>query len=373
MSADKADSAVTSAVELRLKRSVDYFPAADGSVYLLRPGGEDLTVKEPSARDRVVLELLAEGYVGEAALEEACEERGVAAGDIAGALADLEATGVLERAGGEASISPDERERYDRQLIYFADLAKPGTAAEELQLRLRDATVVVLGTGGLGSWTACGLVCAGVGSLVLVDDDRVDLSNLNRQLLFDERDLGQSKIETARRRLEAHNSELRVRTVERRVRSTNDLADLVDGADLLIVTADWPPYDLPRWVNTACLAAGVPYVTAGQVLPLIRIGPMVIPGRSACLECQERSARRDYPLYDELVDFRTASPADAATLGASSGIVGSMLAMEAIHLLTGSVTPASVDAALLLDVKTMGIVSEQVERDPDCPACGNLG
>jgi bacteriocin biosynthesis cyclodehydratase domain-containing protein len=354
----------------RLKRSIDCFTASNGSVYLLRTGsGGDLTVREPSDRDRLLLEVLAAGYVSEAALADACTQQGIAADGITGALADLEAAGVVERTGGEGLLSPRERERYDRQLIYFSDLAEPGTAAEELQLRLRDATVVVLGTGGLGTWAACGLACGGVGSLVLVDDDRVDLSNLNRQLLFGEQDLGKSKVETARRVLGAHNSDLRIRTVERRVRGPEDLTDLVAGADLLIVTADWPPYDLPRWVNAACLETGVPYLTAGQMLPLIRIGPLVIPGRSACLECQERQARRAHPLYDELVEFRTANPADAATLGASSGIVGSMLSMEAVHLLTGAMPPASVDAALILDVQTMEITREKVERDPDCPAC----
>jgi molybdopterin-synthase adenylyltransferase len=146
---------------------------------------------------------------------------------------------------------------------------------------------------------------------------------------------------------------------------------VLDGADLLIATADWPPYDLPRWINSACLEADVPYITSGQILPLIRIGPMVIPGRSACLECQERHARGAYPLYDELAEFRTAKPADAATLGASSGVVGSMVAMEAIHLLTGEVTPASVDTALIFDLRTMELTREEVARDPGCTACGS--
>jgi molybdopterin-synthase adenylyltransferase len=361
------------AVEYRLKRSIDAFPASDGELYLLRTGsGEDHVVKDPTERDRAILELLGKGYVTEAGIVDELRRRGVDDDGVGDALADLEQGAFVERAGGGALLSERERDRYDRQLIYFADLAAPGVLAEELQQRLREATVVVLGTGGLGSWTACGLACAGVGSLVLVDDDRVELSNLNRQILFGERDVGGLKVERAKRALRAHNPEIAVRAVERRVRGPRDLDDLVDGASLVITVADWPPYDLPRWVNRACVEAGVPHVSAGQRLPLNRVGPTVVPGESACLECEERGIRRDYPLYDELAEFRTAHPVDAATIAPASGIVGSMLAMEAIHLLTGLARPSSQGAVLLFDLRTLVVKREEIARDPDCPLCGGL-
>lgn len=367
----EAEETAGRVAEYRLKRSIDAFPASDGELYLLRTGaGEDYVVKDPTERDRVVLELLGKGYVSEAALVAECERRGLAGDGVAGALEDLERGGFVERAGGGDLLAERERARYDRQLIYFADLAAPGVRSEELQLRLREATVVVLGTGGLGSWTACGLACAGVGSLVLIDDDRVELSNLNRQILFGERDVGGLKVEMAERALHAHNPEIDIRTVERRVRGPRDLDDVLDGASLVITVADWPPYELPRWVNGACVAAGVPHISAGQHLPLNRIGPTVVPGESACLECEERAIRREYPLYDELAEFRTARPVDAATIAPASGIVGSMLAMEAIHLLTGLVTPSSQDAVLLFDLRTLVVTREEIARDPDCPVCG---
>jgi molybdopterin-synthase adenylyltransferase len=358
----------------RLKRTIDLFPASDGSLYLLRTGVDnDFVVRNPSRWDRAVLERLAHGYIGEKALASACEQMGLPGEGVGEALADLEQAGLVERGGNEAMLSAAERERYDRQLIYFSDLVAPGGAAEDLQRRLANATVAVVGTGGLGTWTACGLVCAGVGGMVLIDDDHVEVSNLNRQLLFGEADVGEPKIEAARRALLMHNSALQVTTVDRRVRGPDDLDDVLERVDLLIATADWPPYDLPRWINEACLAADTPYITAGQVLPLSRVGPTVIPGRSACLECEERQHRRTHPLYDELAEFRTANPADVATLGAACGVVGAMLAMEAIHLLTGAIQPASLDAALILDLRTMIVTREEVTRDPVCPACGDIG
>ncbi len=355
----------------RLKRSLEVFPASDGSLYLLRSGtGDDFVLSDPTSEDRALLELLSQGFLSESHLREALGRRGLPTGGIGDCLAKLEELGLLERDEGRDVLSPEQRRRYDRQLIYLSDLAAPGISGETLQRRLAEARVVILGCGGLGSWAACGLACAGVGSLALIDHDRVELSNLNRQLLFTEADVGEPKVEAAARTLAAHNSELELAPVRRRVCGPADLVDVLEGADLLIATADWPPYELQRWVNRACLDAAVPYISAGQFLPLVRVGPMVLPGRSACQQCLERQTRRGFPMYDEVTAAISKKAPRAATLGAASGVVGSMLAMEAIHLLTGASRPASVDTALILDLGTMRLSTERVRRDPACPECG---
>jgi bacteriocin biosynthesis cyclodehydratase domain-containing protein len=99
---------------------------------------------------------------------------------------------------------------------------------------------------------------------------------------------------------------------------------------------------------------------------------MVIPGESACHECLERGARREFPLYEELsrTGARRSIP-PAATLGAASGLVGSMLAMEAIHFLTGAATPATLSRAIVVDLRSMRTTEEDIARDPSCPACGS--
>jgi len=351
----------------RLKRSIEIYPAPDHSIHLINDGiGSYFLIPEPTESDRLVLDLLRSGFLTRDQIADELMKRGLETGTLDTSLTELTKSGHLETRTGDAGLDVRAAERFDRQLIYFSDICPTGEGGELLQMKLREAKVVILGCGGLGSWAACGLVCAGIGDVTLIDDDTVELSNLNRQLLFKESDIGTPKVEAAALALSRYDSTLRVTPVRRRVESAEDVAELIDGADLLVATADWPPYELPRWINQASLETGVPYLTAGQFPPLIRIGPMVIPGRTSCLECQERAVSRDYPMYDELADFRSGNPTTASTLGAASGMIGSIIAMEAIHLLTGAVDPATLNRVLLMDLRTMESEYEAVTPEPDC-------
>jgi molybdopterin/thiamine biosynthesis adenylyltransferase len=266
-----------------------------------------------------------------------------------------------------SALSAEERARYDRQLPYLAGAGRDG---ETTQLRLRDARVTILGIGGLGSWALCGLACAGVGRVRIFDHDTIELSNLNRQLLYGYDDVGRRKVDVAAEAIAAFNPSIVVEPVAQRVSGPGDAARAIDGADLVVATADWPMYDLSRWVNRACVAAGVPWIGAGQVAPLVRIGPMHVPGLTGCMECQERAARSTYPLYDELAEWRQAHPTVATTLGWASGVIGSLLAGEIVHQLTGVSEPATTGTAITIDLRTLEATRERIERDPDCPVCG---
>jgi bacteriocin biosynthesis cyclodehydratase domain-containing protein len=136
-----------------------------------------------------------------------------------------------------------------------------------------------------------------------------------------------------------------------------------------VATADWPPYELPRWVNSACARRGVAHIGAGQFPPLVRVGPLVLPGRTACLECLEIATERAFPLYRELSTRREGDSPPAATLGSASALIGSILATDAIHLITRGTEPASLGRSLTVDMRTMAVEREAVAREPDCAAC----
>ena len=361
--------------EWRLKLSLEVFPASDGRLYLLRSGSQaDFVIEKPSAADRLILRELERGFHCQSELEQLLVSRGHPAGELAESLLGLERTGLLDRRRPDRELDAGDEERYLRQLIYFSDLEGQLGAGADTQRRLQGATVLILGTGGLGCWAAAALVCAGLGQLVLVDDDTVELGNLNRQMLFSEADIGRLKVEAAADALRAHNQAVAVFTEAKRVTGQESFAELLEARspDLVLATADWPPYELARWVNGGCLAHGIPYLSAGQFPPLLRVGPLVLPGDTACLECQEQKARTEFPLYDELAEFRRDRPTSASTFGAASGLIGTLLASEALHYLTGLGRPATAGAAAVIDMQTLEVSLEVIARDPSCSQCGSL-
>ena len=182
--------------------------------------------------------------------------------------------------------------------------------------------MAVLGVGGLGGWSALALACTGVGEMWLIDGDRVEVSNLNRQILYTEADIGQLKVERAAARLRAFNSAMKITTEARRLESEEDIAEFIAGSDVVIDAADWPAHDIERWCNAACFEAGIPYITMSHFPPIARVGPLYVPGKTGCFICQEIGYRRDYPLFDIAVEQRRAKPSPAATLGPACGLIG---------------------------------------------------
>jgi molybdopterin-synthase adenylyltransferase len=349
----------------RLRPSIEPFPASTGDLHLLRPGeAGDLVVRDAGATDRAVIEAL----MGEGAdVDDLQRATGLDADALHSKLGALQGAGVLicEEAP-RVELPPATSERFDRQLPYFAEWGDPGAA----QLRLRHATVLVLGCGGLGTWALAALASAGVGAFVLVDHDQVELSNLNRQILYGPDDIGLSKAERAAAWIRRFDPDVRVRSVRRTIESGGALLPLLDGVDVLVQTADWPPYTILRWVADACQRAGVPYVIGGQRPPVLKVGPTFVPGRSACFKCQETALERAYPLYRELSELRDAAPTRATTLGPASGIVGTVIGTEVMHLLLGRPV-ATEGRSLILDLRTLETRWEPVERLPDCPCCNH--
>jgi bacteriocin biosynthesis cyclodehydratase domain-containing protein len=283
------------------------------------------------------------------------------------ALHELTLSGLLTESAASWALEADAASRYDRQLHYFADQARPAWTAEAMQQALTSATVVVLGAGGLGCWTLSGLACAGIGRLVAVDDDRIELTNLNRQILYRTADVHRPKVEVACETLRGLNPALDVVAIRRWVSGVSDVRSLARDADFVVCTADSPSHLIGRWVNEACLDVGVPHISAGQFPPRVRIGPTFVPGSTGCLACQELGLREEFPLYDELVAHRQGHTPVAATLGAASGLIGSLIAMEVIHAITLVCQPATLGRALIFDLRDFSSHWEPVPARSDCP------
>jgi bacteriocin biosynthesis cyclodehydratase domain-containing protein len=351
----------------RIKRTMEPIESPDGDVLLLRPSaGNAIRIESPDESERRLLAALD----GEHTLEELHEGFGEeAVGDVISKMQELE---IIEDGADDDLLVEGELARFDRQLRYFSDIGTSDLTPSECQRRLREAKVAVLGVGGLGGAAALALASCGVGEMWLIDGDRVEVSNLNRQILYTEADVGLLKVEAAARQLRAFNSAMRVTATARRLEGQAEIADFIDGADVVVDAADWPAHDIERWCNAACFEAGIPYITMSHFPPIARVGPLFVPGRTGCYACQETALRREYPLFDVAVEQRRAQQTPAGTFGPACVQTGGQVATEVAHLLTGLCEPSTLGESHICDLRTMEVKREPVVPEPDCPVCGHL-
>ncbi|WCB93593.1 hypothetical protein DSM104299_02306 [Baekduia alba] len=343
-------------------------------VVLLRHGhrGGDIALEGDPA---VLVELLAQldGTRGREEILAALRAGPVpalSAADLDEALDAMAADAITEDASEDPRhLDEHALDRYDRQLRYFSDLAPAGMPRAAAQARLESATVAVLGLGGLGGLAATMLAAVGIGTIVGVDHDDVELSNLARQILYREDDLGRPKVEAAAEHLGQLNGRTTFRGIAQRLESTEDVARVIAGTDFVVGAVDWPATQISHWVNAACWDAEIPYISMSIFPPLLRVGPTYVPGVTGCRECQETAYRRIYPLYDKAMTVLD-SHAPGATYAPSCGVIGSLIANEVVAYITGLHPLTCEGNAFMIDTTTLTVTREAVPRDPDCPVCG---
>ncbi len=226
----------------------------------------------------------------------------------------------------------------------------------EGQEKISNSKVLVLGAGGLGSPVALYLAAAGVGTIGIVDNDVVDLSNLQRQILHHTSDIGRSKIESAEDKLTAINPDLKINTYKTFVNSTN-IMEIISDYDVVIDGTDnFPTRFL---VNDACVMAGKP-LAHGAILRFDGQAFTIVPHEGPCYRCI----------------FREPPPAgsvpncsQAGILGAVAGIIGSIQATEALKVILGK-GKLLVGRLLILDALDMTVRETRIRKDPECPICG---
>lgn len=246
---------------------------------------------------------------------------------------------------GPVSFSENEIERYARQLV-LAEVGGPGQQA------LKRARVAVVGMGGVGGPAALYLAAAGVGTLALIDDDTVALSNMQRQIQFDAGDLGASKVEAAKAGLAALNPHVTVEAVQARLAPDN-AAGLLAGVDAVIDGTD--DFGTRFAVNAACVAAGIPLVSGALGRWNGQVG--VFAGRP-CYRCLVPEAPPE-----------AETCARVGVVGALAGVVGSMTALEAVKVITGAGWPLT-GRLMLYDGLAGTARTVTVAADPACPTCG---
>ena len=244
-------------------------------------------------------------------------------------------------------LSDDDRIRYGRQIIY------PGFGGIG-QDKLKASHVLVAGVGGLGCAASMYLTYAGIGHVTIVDDDSVELSNLNRQMLYWEGDIGKKKPISAANKLRRINSGIRITSVCKKL--TEDNADqIVSGADVVIDGLD--NFKTRFVLNAACVRQRVPFIHAG-VNGLLGQITTIVPGKTPCLACIYSTP----PVSEKTIPVFGVTPA----------LMASLQVMEAIKMIVGFGETLE-GKMLYFNGESMEFAYEDLVKTPDCGVCGTDG
>ncbi|MCK4439723.1 HesA/MoeB/ThiF family protein, partial [Candidatus Bathyarchaeota archaeon] len=223
----------------------------------------------------------------------------------------------------------------------------------EGQEKLKAAKVAVIGIGGLGCPTSIYLTAVGVGKIILIDNEKFGLNNLNRQILGWQRDIGKSKAKVAKEKLEALNSEIEVEAVVAEITRDN-VHNLIGDVDVVVDGQDnWKTRFI---LNEYCVTRGIPFVHAG-VSAMHGQMTTIVPGKGPCLRC---IFPKDPPEVEEI-----------PVLGATPALFASLQVMEAIKLVTG-MGRLLVGRMLFASGEEMAFETVEVKRNIKCPVCGGL-
>ena len=243
-------------------------------------------------------------------------------------------------------LTERELQRYDRQIMIYG-------FGEEGQEKLKKARVFIAGAGGLGSPTAIYLAAAGIGTIRMADHDTVELSNLNRQVLHWDENIGGRKAESAVAKLQKLNPDVRIEAIAETLTEAN-ASQLVADSDLIVDAMD----NLPTryLLNKTAIEKGIPFFH-GAVYGFEGRAMTVIPGKSACLNC----------LYHGVAVPKVKFP----VIGVTPAVIGCIQATEVIKYITG-LGELLTDRLLNYDALRMKFTEFKINRDPDCEHCGKL-
>lgn len=244
------------------------------------------------------------------------------------------------------SLSSSELERYERQMLIS------GWGIEG-QKKLKAAKVAVVGIGGLGCPASIYLTAVGVGKVILIDKEKFELNNLNRQILGSQKDIGKAKAEVAKEKLEVLNPEVEVEPVVAEITKEN-VHNVIGNVDVVIDGQDnWKTRFI---INEYCVTHNIPFIHAG-VSALHGQMTTIMPGKGPCLRC---IFPKDPPEVDKI-----------PVLGAAPAFFASLQVMETVKLVTGMGKPL-VGRMVFANGEEMVFETVEVKRNIECPVCGNL-
>ena len=279
--------------------------------------------------------------------------------DVESCLASLEKFGVLVKQNTELPLNP----RYERQVAFIAELTNSWEEAISLQSKLEGSTISIFGVGGIGTWMVNGFYQIGIGHLRIADPDVIHESNLNRQLFFTSKDIGKYKVDVVADKLPDAN----LQTSKKKVSEEVNLEEIISGSDFLVNCADSPSVaDTTRIISRYAKKFGIPYmVTGGYNMHLGMVGPIIIPGKTACFDCflESQKIRDSIRKLEVIKDIE-----QTGSLGPIAGVVSNFQVMDVFKFLVekGSV---NLNRFAEIDFMNLSIDWREFKKREGCDCC----
>jgi molybdopterin/thiamine biosynthesis adenylyltransferase len=359
----------SSELKLGLRRSFQVVPVNENELYVYNAKGTSYHFKTESVNLLQIFHALMRGITKSELRSSVVKSRDI---DVVNQLIErLIESRILQQIVPPNELTETELDRFDREIGYFANFETSTTSRYDYMKRLRNAHVLMIGLGSLGSWVLQHFIACGVGRITGVDMDTIESSNLARQSLYHEADICKSKVKAAAHAVKALSSFTDFSGIQCQVNSCQDIQKLINKAgdlNLIVLTADVPIWKISCWAAEAALSNNLPLLRANR----FGVGPFMIPGKTACPACAWSRIVEEIPDAEQMVEYqRSIQGMPAAALSIQPSISGALLVEEAIAYLSGAGTVRTYNSTL--NVKSNSdkcVTTSPFSRDLHCHICG---
>jgi molybdopterin/thiamine biosynthesis adenylyltransferase len=258
-------------------------------------------------------------------------------------------------------------DRYNRNKLYYQSR---GHNPNTIQEKLKQSNVAIVGCGGIGNIISTILATSGVGRLNLIDNDNIELSNLTRQFMFTESEVGLSKVATLAKEIKKRNSNTHIHEINKAILLETDL-DCIKNVDLIVLSAD-SPKQLPLIVNSYCTNNNIPFVHVGYLNDISVVGPFYIPGISGCLNCGILNAgiseRNDDEQLSAMMN-NINSKCKGVSFPITNEIAAALATSDILKFLGGYDTPESINKKIGFCIDDLKLSFLDYSRNKKCKTC----
>ncbi len=310
-------------------------------------------------------------------VEDIASKLGMKSDEVNKILENLDSLYLLSDASLEnRSLNNYHLERYSRNLNFLDSYLKMSQDKFEAQKKIIDSSILILGLGGLGSHLLFDLAGLGIGKVVGLDFDKVELSNLNRQILYKESDIGLDKALCAEKMIKEFAPQLNFIPIYKKIEDEKDISEIITShkINLVILVADRPKMLIQTWANKACVANKTPLITGGLDTQVARFMTFV-PNKTGCVECWRSSIAKNDKYSDSLLKEQQINQlrGDSAAFIPFVAILTGIMVAEIAKYITDFDTLRSLGKCLEFNLKDFNIYEREVwEKDPNCQICGEV-